>query len=200
MPTRSAPRLAQGAEGGLEVLAAAEASLLGDRKGGDDGNVGEVLEDVEGEEEFGEVGEGLQEKEIAPAVEEGADLFPVKGAAVVVGKGGIGRAELEGADGAADVDILPLRRFGQEAGGLPVDLAHLPVEAVAGEAEAVRAEAVRFHDAGPGGDVVLVDAGDEVGPAQVRLLQAGPVGDAQGVEVGAGGAVADEDALLKFVQ
>jgi hypothetical protein len=86
-----------------------------------------------------------------------------------------------------------VRGLAGEPGAGLVHVAHAVFELVDLELEAVRGEGVRLDHAGPGPDVLLVDAGDHLGVGDVRAGVGVAEADAAFGEERAHRAVPDQD-------
>ena len=102
-------------------------------------------------------------------------------------------------DGAEDEHVAPhgLANVARESHSRPIHVAHSPLEPVERELEAVRAERVGLQQVGAGGDVLLVDALDDLRVVEVQDVEARVERHAPGVEHRAHGAVGEERPALE---
>src|SRR5439155_5643528 len=109
----------------------------------------------------------------------------------------IANAAARDSDPATTTSDRPARRRASSAAPHrpPVHLLHPTVQTGLGEAEAVGGERVRDHDGRAGADVVLVYLAHDVRELEVRGTAPGRVvhRDAARLQLGAGGAVDDDD-------
>ncbi len=174
-----------------------EPALFADGERGDDRDVAEILKDLEREQQLVQGREGLEENQVTAAVEQRADLLAKDGLAVLDGKLTIGGSERKRADRSADEDVrLALDGLAGDLGGAPVDFADLMIESEAGKPDAVRAEAVRLDHLRAGVGVFAVNAFEQLGLADVDLFKAMAQRHAEFVKIGAGCAIANDDALI----
>jgi hypothetical protein len=160
----------------------------------------EGLLGIECDEQFIRVEKSLEENELATAIEEGADLLGEDLVPVDSAGRGFFRSDAKRTDTAGDVNALPTRDIlGQLRGG-PIDFADAMLAAMLGEAHGVGPEAVRFDDPRTGSDKAFVDSTDDLGLADTQLFQAAPGGDAGGEELGSHSPIAEQDAVLKFIE
>ncbi len=86
--------------------------------------------------------------------------------------------------------IEALGRLAGQARALTVDVGQLVHTSVLGQTKRIGAEGVCFNDLGPGVQVFLMDAADEIGLRDIQLVVAAVDEDTLGVQQGAHGAVA----------
>ena len=124
----------------------------------------------------------LEEQQVDPALEQALDLLVVRRLRL------IRRDVPDRGEGLADRshgsrhERAAARRLTRDAGPLAVDLAHVRLEAVRPELEAVGAERVRLDHVGAGVEVLLVDLPHESGVREVQLVEAAVEEDAARVE------------------
>src|ERR1700722_7316248 len=109
---------------------------------------------------------------MAAAVEQRADLLAKKRLAIIDRKFTVGGAKRKRADRSTDENILSLNRITGDLGGAPVDFTDLMIETITSQSDAIRAKAVRFDHLRTGAGVLLINAREEFGAAEVHLLQA----------------------------
>ncbi len=109
----------------------------------------------------------------------------------------LSRREPQRADAAGHAHVLAAGRFDGEFRRGPVDLVDPALEAVFGQPRGVRAEAVGLDHPRAGGDVFFMDAADQIGLADAKLLETAFERDAGFEDHGPHGAVARDDLILK---
>ena len=173
-------------------------AVLGEGERGHHRQVTRRADRLDGQAHLDEVGHGLHHEAVHAALEQALGLLAEGGARLVrLDRAEGGQVLAEGADRTEHEHVAP-HALADVAGQLhaeQVDLAHLPVQSVNPELEAVRPEGVGLHEVGAGLDVLGVDALDELGTVQVEDVEARVEGDSARVEHGAHGAVAEERPL-----
>ena len=99
-------------------------------------------------------------------------------------------ADSQRSDGAGHQGVETLRRLPRQACAQAIDIGQLVHTSVLGQAKRIGAKGVCFNDVGPGLEVFLMDAADQVGLREVELVVAAVDENAFGIQQGAHGAVA----------
>ncbi len=174
-----------------------EPAFLTHRERGHHRDLGETLEDFQREQEFIQRRKGLEENEIATAFHQGTDLLLKKGPAILPGILAIRRTQGKRSNGSADKNVAARQGLPGHGSRLQIDFADLIIQAKAGEAHAICAKAVRFDDPRSCPGIFLVDARHQFRLREVQFLQAMMQWHAQFVEIGAGRAVAEDEAFVE---
>ena len=82
-----------------------EPPLFAHRQRGHDRDVAQVLKDIQRQQQFIQRGKGLQENQVAAAIEQRADLLAEKGLAVIDRKFAVGGTQRKRPDRSADENI-----------------------------------------------------------------------------------------------
>ncbi len=173
-------------------------AVVGEGHLGHDGQVGDRANGLDGQPHLHQIREGLDDEDVHSPLEQPFGLL-LEGRARLVGLDGAQRRQVfpERANGAQHEHIAAhaLADVPRQLGAAQVDLPDPPRQAVDPQLEAVGAEGVGLDTVRARGDVLGVDAQDDLRVVDTDDVEARVQRHAAGIEHGAHGPVAEEGTL-----
>ncbi len=139
---------------------------------GDDGEIGQFANGLEGLLDHRDLGKGLQHENIDPAFEQSLDLLLVHVPSLVVRRWAEWlQTQAKRADGTSDEGLFA-RGFTRDARSRHIDLADPAFEAVRLKLVTSRTKRIGLNDVGACRHVFAVDLADQIGSDKVQLVVA----------------------------